>query len=335
MIDLSTKLRVEVSENVSGLLFNEHRIPALKEQYYFTEEYSLDGEAPKQFIRAYFYQKESGVRKSNPKTWFPYIAKTAEKWYPHESVSEYMINRIGQVLGLKMNEIVLCRVNGQIRFLSKYFLRKNEVLVHGAQICGEYLNDVEFAAQIANHIPTAKELFTFEFISDAIKTVFKSSADSIIDDLVRMIMFDAITGNNDRHFYNWGVIDTHKRLGKTPHFAPIYDSARGLFWNISDSNLVDWLRIHRTGGAKISNYIQAASPRVSLDGKNDINHFDLVKSLLKEKRYKPIIDDLRTTKCELEVLKMLKKEFYPFYIPERQQAIEIVVKERFKILREE
>ncbi len=85
-------LRKEQSINSSGKLLNEQLIPLLKEEDYIVKNYRLDGDAPKQFIKAYFYQADSRIRKSSSGSWTSYIAKTAEKWYPHESVVEYMIN---------------------------------------------------------------------------------------------------------------------------------------------------------------------------------------------------------------------------------------------------
>ncbi len=111
------KLRIEKSIECSGRLLSTYRIPLLKEDDYSVKDDELDGDAPKQFIRAYFYEQDGSVRKSSPSSWPKYIAKTAEKWYPHESVIEYMINRIGQELGLKVNDVKLVRANSQIRFL--------------------------------------------------------------------------------------------------------------------------------------------------------------------------------------------------------------------------
>src|SRR5689334_16515143 len=135
MSSMHGKLRVESSENDSGKFLNLFSIPLIKETEYFVKNYKLDGDAPKQFIKVYEYCPDSGIRKNNPESWVPYIAKTAEKWYPHESVIEFMINRIGQALGLNMNEIRLARVNGQVRFLSKFFRNSSEILIHGAEIC--------------------------------------------------------------------------------------------------------------------------------------------------------------------------------------------------------
>ena len=209
------QLRKETSHNYSGNLRNK-KIHILGKKHYIVKDIQLDGDAPKQFIKAYFYRKKSTVRVKNKKSWQSFIAKTAEKWYPHESIIEFMINRMGQVLGLKMNDVRLVIANTQIRFLSRYFLNKDQRLIHGAEICGEHLGDMELAKQIANNKPNARDLFTFEFIKEAIEKVYPNCYEDILSDLIKMIVFDAIVGNNDRHFYNWGVIDSKKKSKKTP-----------------------------------------------------------------------------------------------------------------------
>lgn len=328
-------LRIETSLNCSGKLFNEQTIPLLKEKNYVVKNYDLDGDAPKQFIKAYFFKEDSGVKKSNPNSWFSYIAKTAEKWYPHESIIEFMINRIGQVLGINMNEICLVNANGQIRFLSKYFLNKNENLIHGAEICGEHLGDMLLAKEIADHKKTSRELFTFEFIKDAIRAVFPEAFEQLTLDLVKMLAFDTIVGNNDRHFYNWGVIATKKKMLKLPTFAPVYDSARGLLWNYSDDNIVNLLRIHKSGSKRVLNYIQEACPRISIESNTQANHFELMDFIERiDDKYRQMIKTLASIENEQKVLKMLNKEFYSFFIPERSELITLILKTRFKKIRE-
>lgn len=327
-------LRIEQSLNTSGVLQNFTKIPVLREDNYYVEAFGLDGDAPKQFIRAYIFEPDSGVKKKNRKTWTPFIAKSAEKWYPHESVVEFMINRIGIEIGLNMNEVKLVVANKQIRFLSRYFLKSNEVLVHGAEICGEYLDDRDLAAQIANNKKTSRELFTFEFICKAIQSVFPEVCDDLILDFVRMITFDAIVGNNDRHFYNWGVINTVKKGLKKPKFAPIYDSARGLMWNESESNIVKHHANNKLEGKKIVNYIEQAKPRVSIEEDADVNHFKLVsfiKSLKKE--YSDVVIELVSKSNEQRVLRMLEKEIFQYFSLERKELVTQILVERFKTLR--
>jgi hypothetical protein len=333
--DLSTRLRIEKSMNFSGQLLNQKSIEAIKNKHYYVESFPLDGDAPKQFIKLYTYEEDSGIRRQDVRSWVPYIAKTAEKWYPHESVIEYMINRVGQTLGLVMNDVKLLIINEQIRFLSKYFLTKNESLIHGAEICGEFLEDMELAKQIADEKKTARELFTFEFISKALQVIFSRNHEKIINDLVRMLAFDALVGNNDRHFYNWGIIATKKKSNQLPKFAPVYDSARGLLWNISDEKILHWLQMQKSSGKHIARYIDDACPRISVEGNKEVDHFGLMAFLKdRNKGFKETINELSSLENEDNVQNMLKREFFPFFIKERCELTSYIIQERFKKVRE-
>ena len=149
-----------------------------------------------------------------------------------------------------------------------------------------------------------------------------------------MIGFDGIAGNNDRHFYNWGVIDNTKRNRKTPKLAPLYDSARGLMWNFSDENIVNTHKVHNEGGKRLVNYVEKACPRISLEDNKDANHFELIDRVKKDKdSYRRIIDELANKEREERVVQMLKKEFYPFFIPERCELIEMLLRIRFERIR--
>lgn len=105
-LNCKKKLKREKSANYSGELLNLGKITILKEANYCIEPVDLDGDAPKRFIRAYFYESGGAVYKSRIKTWKAYIAKSANKWYPHESVTEFLINKIGETIGLNVNKIM-------------------------------------------------------------------------------------------------------------------------------------------------------------------------------------------------------------------------------------
>lgn len=311
---------------------NESKIPTLKHNYYFVVPILLDGDAPKQFIKVYEYGL---AKRGNRASWIPYIAKTAEKWYPHESIIEYLINRIGIELGLMMNQVKLIRINGQIRFLSRYFLQRDEILIHGAEVFGDYLANHMVAKAIADDRKVAKQLFNFKFTEDAIRHQYPAFADDLLNELVKMLIFDAIVGNNDRHFYNWGLITSKIRDNKPPRIAPIYDSARGLYWNTSDARIRNIWQNHNENGRKVVNYISKASPRLCPENNDKANHFDLIEFLSeKNEEYRKLIWEFASVEKERRVVEMIQKEFKHFFLPERNALINFVLATRFKTIRE-
>ncbi len=252
---------------------------------------------------------DGAARKANTGKWPLYIAKTGHKWYPNESIMEHLLNRIGACLGLEMAYSRLVWAGGQLRFLSRYFLQEDEELIHGADIYAGYMNDKDFVEQIEAE-NRARDFFTVQFTHQALLAAFPVQADNIFSELIKMLVFDAFTGNNDRHFYNWGVIrDLTGR--KQPCFSPIYDSARGLFWNESEQKIVHLSRQVNQEEQYLWKYIQGSRPKIGWEGQSNINHFKLVE-LLAAHEYgitKDTIRDLLSVGTLEVCLRMIDTEF--------------------------
>lgn len=84
----------------------------LKRSNYRVLNLAVGGDAPKDFIQAYIYGDSKKVKLSK---WSKYIAKVGHKWYPLESISEHLLNRIGEVLDLNMAKSHIVKVDNQIR----------------------------------------------------------------------------------------------------------------------------------------------------------------------------------------------------------------------------
>src|ERR1039458_9065379 len=93
-------------------------IPKAGTRFFRKFDISLTGDAPKNFPRGYDYGR---CRKAHMSDWPAYIAKVGHKFYPNESVTEHLLTRVGQLLGLKMANSRLMWVRGQLRFLSEFF----------------------------------------------------------------------------------------------------------------------------------------------------------------------------------------------------------------------
>ncbi len=131
--------------NRSGFDISFHpAIEPVRDGYFRKMNWTIVGEAPKDFLRIYEYGAINRIRTGE---WPGYIAKVGQKWYPNESITEHLLTRLGQSLGLQIADSRLMWVRGQLRFLSRYFLKPDESLVHGAEIFFGYLADRKFVEE--------------------------------------------------------------------------------------------------------------------------------------------------------------------------------------------
>lgn len=323
------KLRKEKILSYKGLINLD--IPCLKSRHIQIVNIKMDGDAPKEYINAYFFQEgKRTIHRCN--NWDGYICKVGHKHYPIESTTEYLINRIGESLGLSINHSKLLLANGQIRFLAKDFLKKGEKLIHGIEIISEYLEDKEFVNEINENRKERRHFFTFDLLEESIIDIYKQNSNIILQSLIKMIVFDAVTGNNDRHFYNWGLIGNSNRIkNKQPVFSPIYDSSRGLYWNLSEDN-INQILIDEN---KINHYIINSMPRISIPNNPKANHFELLKYIKeKKKNYLEIITSLITKEKEDKIVKLIDVELAKLLSGNRKKLIVLTLQKRFDKLRE-
>jgi HipA-like C-terminal domain len=181
---------------------------------------SVMGDAPKDFITDSEYRPGHRSRQQRTES---YIAKVGAKYYPNESITEHFITRIGQCFDMNIADSKLRLIDGQVRFMSKYFLRGETLLTHGAEIFELCLGKEDYAAIAEKKIES--EFFTFQIACEEIKNAFPGYESKIICGLAEMLAFDALIGHNDRHPYNWGVV-VPLRKGAAPRFSPVFDTAR-------------------------------------------------------------------------------------------------------------
>ena len=306
-------------------------VPVLKKRNYIIDKsVSVGGDAPKEFIKVYEYGRS---KRNNQGRWIAYIAKIGHKWYPIESITEHLLNRIGELLGLNMAHSKLAILGNQLFFLSEYFLDSRQYeLVHGVDIYAGFVIDKQFVEEIEEKA-LARTFFTFDFAQQAINKMFPNQAEQLIEGFVKLLFFDAIVGNNDRHFYNWAVL-RHIENKKSPTFAPIFDTARGLFWNENEEKIMERLKHPKQLDVKIEKYAQNSMPKTGWEGEQNLNHFQLAQKLCKnDKKFSVILDDLLKQENENHVIELIDNEFKMLLSDARKELIKHTIRYRFKILR--
>lgn len=267
----------------------DHRkIPVLPaHSYTLDKEKAIGGDAPKAYL----------IRGNPALQHEAFIAKEARYYGPRECATEQLISQIGRLLPLRVADSVLVRLPvgpgspDSVRFMSKYFLKPGEELIHGVELMAMWL-DVEKqemeevflngAKTKAQRKVKERELYTVDCIYDVFDDLcVHGERDHVNNAFGRMLAFDALVGANDRHPMNWGVIRDVRHPGPF-RFSPIFDTSRGLFWQYADERL---LEIER-GGRKeeeIAKYAENSSPLLGcqhLAENKKMNHFELIEYLL-------------------------------------------------------
>lgn len=274
---------------------------------------SIPGDAPKDFITDREYRPGRRTRQDRTAS---YIAKVGSKWYPIESFTEHLITRMGQIYGLRIADSKLRIVHGQVRFMSRYFLRRHsEQLTHGAELFEVILGKDNYAELAESK--KEREFFTFQIVEEAVKNTFPEDADRIMRGFVEMLTFDALIGHNDRHPYNWGVIvPLYKKY--RPRFSPVFDTARALFWNAKEKRIQQMLDDPK----QLAQYIGRCQPPIGWDRETRIDFFRLIGLIWShyERHRKPIERFLSETPFS-ESIEMMDREFAALFSKQRRQLI--------------
>ncbi len=331
------KIPIHKIEHFTGKRqMNIHKVFVVKRRDYFVDDsITIDGDAPKKFVGIYDYGLLEHKRRANRKNWIRYIAKTGHKWYPVESITELLLNRLGLIFGLNMAESRVVMLGGQLRFLSRYFLNsEREELVHGADILAGFLNDSPLFVEEVDKQKLTNEWFTLQLIDQAVENMFLHQKEEIMYNLSKLIIFDAVVGNNDRHFFNWGVVRSIDSRFQ-PYFSPIYDTARGLFWNDSEEKLRKIIEVNKTIDNHIKKYCKESKPKIGWDGEPKLNHFSLFERIYKNEFYISA-DEIRTLldPCVLEeMIAEVKYNFGDLISTNRTTMICKCLEYRFNYLR--
>lgn len=227
---------------------------------------------------------------------FPMVRPNRD--YTPENWSEVIAYEVGTALGFNVLRYDLAFYKGKVGCISKNMINpeKNESLVEGHQILTSYDSSYD---------PEDKgtySRYTFNFVYSAL---VKYGAEAFVPDFLKILIFDAIIGNRDRHQSNWGIIQTlaktkdeQNKFGFSLKFpftfqkvetlkngykiirksAPIYDSGCCLGREFGEKQIVELLNTQ----SKFDKYIRkgVAELRVSPNGTRS-THNELLSTLKK------------------------------------------------------
>ena len=242
------------------------------------EEFPIVGTVPKNYL-SYGNPQKPSTR--------GYIAKKGRtEDDARECITEEIISKIGEMLPLVMARSKLARLSKKdVRFLSQNFVVRGQYeLLHGIELVARYFEtnprEVETAFNLTDK-KAEKTLYSIDNILIIMAALFPKEVVSLRDGFFKMLAFDAFIGAPDRHAMNWGVLVSLTTKPVPARFAPIFDTARGLFREYSDADLL--LSDNRQGRKQfLTNYAEKSCPILSTGEatQKKQTHFALVKSIV-------------------------------------------------------
>lgn len=133
----------------------------------------------------------------NPETSELYYFKLSKENFPSEFWSEIIASKVGQLIGYNVLDYNVGISNHTLGCLSKSMIdkEKGQTLYHGVDVLNDNLKDFEVSS---------KPVHSFQ---DLLRICLENkSCESFVDDFVKLIIFDSLIGNTDRHTENWAFI---------------------------------------------------------------------------------------------------------------------------------
>ncbi len=260
----------------SQIEVNVRAIPILQQtgwRLLSIEEFPTVGTVPKNYL-AYGNPELPGG--------FGYFAKKGRTQADaRECVTEEIISKIGAMLPLEMAHSKLVRIaKNDVRFLSRNFVvRGQNELRHGIELVAQYFETSPAEVESVFNLQDRKaeqNFYTIDTILTILESLFPNDFLKLNEGFFKMIAFDAFIGAPDRHAMNWGVLTHLDADSNLVRYSPIFDTARGLFREHSDTDLIK--KAGQQGRNQfIAGYANRSRPIFSTGETQQPNHFSLVR----------------------------------------------------------
>ena len=219
---------------------------------------------------------------------------TGEYW------AEKVAAELSKLIGINCAEIDIGTYYGKRGSMSYNFLNKGESMLEGVSfITREY--------QIYN-----SDKMIDEFSGDKYSVqMIEKSFPWLFENIIEMIVFDALIGNSDRHHSNWGTIINVSEKQVNPFnnilpmkFAPLYDNGSSLCCRIAPDEVDVILKDNMRLEALIDSKSRSA---IGFGNKRPIRHFELIEKMnfKYHDKMKNMMDKIRNNINENAIKKLI------------------------------
>ena len=250
--------------------------------------------------------------RTGEKAYFKY-----EKYNCSEACSEKMCYEIAKVLDYPCAHIELgLDENGNIGILNYLFIDKMK---------SEHTDAISY---INKNSKERKEFYTIENIKKCLDEI----SSNLFEVFLRIMVFDALVGETDRHEENWGIT----KIGNDYQISPLYDNGCNL---LRDFKNLDLAMKYYDGKKNFKDYIKRPKSLIYKDDHSKkYNLIELIEELYKKypliigteiKNLSKLTDDKIleiVNKIPDELLTNKHKEYIITFLKERKRMLTDIIK---------
>ncbi|EGT4187241.1 TPA: HipA domain-containing protein [Clostridioides difficile] len=190
---------------------------------------------------------------------FPKTKETGEYW------AEKLACEIASLLKIPCANVEIGTYNKRIGSMSYLINKNDEKLIEGVWLINKY-----YPCYNTDKLYDYKNN---EYYS--LKMIFKSIEEyNIKNDFLKMLIFDYLIGNRDRHQNNWALLESQNKIT----LSPLYDNGSSLCCYVNIENIDSFFTDHQRFEALINTRSRS---RIRIDEKNkkEPTHLEVLKYL--------------------------------------------------------
>lgn len=251
-------------------------------------------------------------RKTGEKAYFKY-----EKYNCSEACSEKMSYEIAKILEYPCAHIELGKdEKGNLGVLNYLFINRRKE---------EHDDAVSYINKDASQ---RKEFYTIQNIKKCLDDI----DDNLFDDFLKIMVFDALIGETDRHEENWGITKSDNNY----KISPLYDNGCNLVRNFKNETVAQQ---YYTGKKNFSDYINNAKSIIYKDDhSSQYKLIELVEFLYRnypKQIEKELLNLKKLTdekieeivyKIPADLLTKMHKKYIIIFLKERKKLLENIIK---------
>ena len=202
---------------------------------------------------------------------FPKINPSSNK-ETTEHISEHLAHKIGNVVGVPTAKVDIGKYDGRIGCMSYFVCEENEILKEGIWFISAKFPkyDAEKMIDMDNN-----EYYCLRHLLEAVPGVLSTTM------WIRMMLFDFLIGNRDRHQSNWAVlIKLEKDKSVRLRWCPLYDNGSALCCYFDDTDIPELLGNDRNRFESVVDSKSKSMIRIDGSKKSQPSHREVVRYLL-------------------------------------------------------